>query len=251
MRSIKLILTSFIVVAMTGCALFAPKAPDVDRPYTGFMEDYRPLNTVEVEETEFIAAKGWIAPGVNLNRYQTAIVEPIRVERGIQRDRQITNKAMNSIRKYMTTALTNKLKEYYRVSDRVSGKTLRARVAITGLETHDESLRFYEFLPAALVFTGATKAIGTRDEEINMFVEAEFVDAETNEVVAKTLVSMVGHERLENKWEEVSLAKIQTSIDQWIEHQVVALKSAVQRNNVASTAPSKTIPVETTLAEVD
>ena len=203
MRWIKLWIITLVVVTMTGCVLFAPTVPDVDRPYTGFMTDYRPLNNVEVHETEFIAVKAWIAPDANLSSYQTAIVEPIRIERGIQRDRQITHKAMNNIRSYMTEALTHKLEEYYQVSDQIHGRTLRARVAITGLETQDESLRFYEFLPTALAFTGAAKLIGTRDEEINMFVEAEFLDAETNEVIAKTLVSMVGHERLENKWEEV------------------------------------------------
>ncbi|GLQ33096.1 DUF3313 domain-containing protein [Litoribrevibacter albus] len=231
---IRLMLAAFTLVLLSGCALFAPKAPGVDRPYTGFMQNYRPLNTVEVEEREFVASKAWIAPSVNLSAYRTAIVEPIRIEHGINRDRQVTNKALKDIRRYMAQAMSNKLQEYYRVSDQPYGKTLKARVAITGVETKDEALRFYEFLPAGLAITGIAKAIGVRDEEIYIFVEAEFVDADTDEVVAKTLVGMVGQERLENKWEEITLAKVQSSIDQWINQQVVALKEAKTHNLIVS-----------------
>lgn len=237
MGLLKLWLACLIISTLSGCGLFAPTIPDLDRPYSGFIKDYRSFHTVETQETEFVAAKAWIAPDQALNRYQTVIVDPVRIERGIQRDQQITHKAMKNIRQYMTSALTSKLDEYYQVSDQASGRTLRARVAITGLETRDESFRFYEFLPAAFAVTTAAKAIGTRDEEINMFVEAEFLDAETHEVVAKTLVSMVGHERLENKWEAVSLAKIKASIDQWITLQVAALKQAHQTTYVADNSP--------------
>jgi len=235
---IKLFTAGLLLSLMTGCALFQPKAPGIDRPYTGFMENYRPFNQVDVVEHEFVAAKAWIAPGVNLNSYRTAMVEPIRIERGIHRDRQVTNKAMRDIRKYMAQAMTDKLGEYYRVLDYPEGKTLKARIAITGLETKDEALRFYEYLPAALAFTGAMKVIGLRDEEIYIFVEAEFIDAATEEVVAKTLVGMVGEERLENKWEEITLAKVQNSIDEWITQQVVALKAVKQQNLIVSNTPA-------------
>jgi hypothetical protein len=241
---IRILFLSSVLVMLSGCALFAPKAPGVDRPYTGFMDDYRSFNDVEVDEREFVAAKAWIAPGVDLSRYRTAIVEPIRIERGIHRDRQVTNKALNDIRKYMAQAMSQKLQTYYRVSDQPYGKTLKARVAITGLETKDEALRFYEFLPAGLAITGVSKAIGIRDEEIYIFAEAEFVDSATDEVVAKTLVGMVGQERLENKWEEITLAKVKTSIDQWIEQQVVALKEAKSQNLIVSHTPAQEHSVE-------
>lgn len=240
---LKLSAVALILSVMTGCALFAPKAPSVDRPYTGFIDDYRPFNKVDAQEREFVASKAWIAPGAQLNSYRTAIVEPIRIERGIHRDRQVTNKAMGDIRKYMAEAMTNKLSEYYRVSDQPYGKTVKARIAITGLETKDEALRFYEYLPAALAVTGVTKIVGIRDEEIYIFVEAEFVDAQTNEVVAKTLVGMVGQERLENKWEEITLAKVKSSIDQWIGEQVSALKTVQSEGMLVSNAPA----VETTM----
>ncbi|MFC3152510.1 DUF3313 domain-containing protein [Litoribrevibacter euphylliae] len=235
--SLKLALAGCALVWLSGCALFAPKAPGVDRPYTGFIKDYRSFNQVEEQEREFVTSKAWIAPGVDLRSYHTAIVAPIRIERGIARDRQVTNKAINSIRKYMQRAMSKKLQEYYRVSDQPYGKTLTARVAITGIETKDEALRFYEFLPAALAVTGVSKAIGVRDEEIYVFVEAEFVDAQSEEVVAKTLVGMVGQERLENKWEEITLAKVKTSIDQWITQQVVALKEAKSQELIVSHEP--------------
>ncbi len=228
----------FLVVSMsTGCGLFAPKAPAVDRPYSGFMDDYQPLNSVAVQEKEFIAAKGWIAPEADLSTYRAVIVDPIKVDRGIQQNLQITTSAMTAIRQYMSQALTHKLEEYYPVDNRVNGRALRARVAITGLETQDEPLRFYEYWPSALAFTSVAMLIGTRDEDIYLFVEAEFLDAQSNEVVAKTMVGMVGHERLENEWEELTLEKVKVSIDQWIEHQVTALKQEAQKTYFVSNRP--------------
>ena len=216
---------------MVGCGAFGPKAPDVDRPHSGFMNDYQPLSTVEVDEREFIAAKGWIAPDANLQSYRTVLVDPIKVDSSVKQSLQITDTTMKNIRQYMTSALTNKLEEYYGVSDQLNTRTLRAKVAITGLETRDEPIQIYEYWPSLLALTGMAKLIGTRDEEILLFVEAEFVDEETNQAVAKTMVGMVGKERLENEWEEVSLQKLSSSIDQWIEHQVTALQTA-SKNSV-------------------
>ncbi len=233
-KHLKLLVVPLVLLLTTGCSMFNPKAPDVDRPYSGFMKDYQPLNSVEVEETQFIAAKAWIAPGANLRSYQTMIVDPIALDAGIKQNLQITNETIVAIQSYMTQALTRKLETYYRASEQVGDRSLRAKVAITGLETRDEPLRFYEYWPTIMALAGVTKLIGIRDEDILMFVEAEFVDTETNEVVAKTVVGMVGQERLENEWEAVSLAKLSTSIDQWIEHQVTALKQAAQSNYMAS-----------------
>lgn len=234
---IKLPLIVGMLSTTTACGMFQPKAPDVDRPYSGFMNDYQPLNSVEVEEREFIASKAWIAPGANLRSYKTMIVDPIKLDPTIQHNLQITGETMSAIRSYMTEALTHKLEEYYRVSDQANDRTLRAKVAITGLETRDEPLRFYEYWPTAMAFTGMTKLIGIRDEDILLFVEAEFEDVESQQVVAKTMVGMVGQERLENEWEAVSVNKLTTSIDQWIEHQVTALKQAAGKNYVVSHSP--------------
>jgi len=49
---------------------------------------------------------------------------------------------------------------------------------------------------------------------------------------------MVGEERLENKWEEITLAKVQNSIDEWITQQVVALKAVKQQNLIVSNTPA-------------
>jgi len=234
---IKVLPVAGVLLTTTACGMFQPKAPDVDRPYSGFMNDYQPLNSVEVEEREFIASKAWIAPGANLRSYKTMIVDPIKLDPTIQHNLQITSDTMSAIRSYMTEALTHKLEEYYRVSDQANDRTLRAKVAITGIETRDEPLRFYEYWPTAMAFTGMTKLIGIRDEDILLFVEAEFEDVEREQVVAKTMVGMVGHERLENEWEAVSLNKLTTSIDQWIEHQVTALKQAAGKNYVVSHSP--------------
>ena len=223
---LRFLIVGYAASVMVGCGTFGPKAPDVDRPYSGFMDDYQPLNSAEVDEQEFIAAKGWIAPGADLKSYRTVVVDPIKIDRSVKQSLQVTDKTMNSIRQYMTLALTNKLEEYYGVSDRQNGRALRAKVAITGLETRDEPIQIYEYWPSLLAITSMAKLIGTRDEEILLFVEAEFVDGETNEVVAKTMVGMVGKERLENEWEEVSLKKLSSSIDLWIEHQVTALQKA-------------------------
>ncbi|WP_250657107.1 DUF3313 domain-containing protein [Alkalimarinus coralli] len=234
---IRLPLLLVMLSALTACEMFTPKAPGVDRPYSGFMSDYEPLDTVDVEEREFIASKAWIAPGADLRSYKTMIVDPIKLDPGIKQNLQITHDTMTAIRSYMTDVLTRKLETYYRVSNRMTGRTLRAKVAITGLETRDEPLRFYEYWPTAMAFTGVTKLIGIRDEDILLFVEAEFSDAESDKVVAKTLVGMVGHERLENEWEVVSLNKLTRSIDQWVEQQVSALKQAAEERYVVSQSP--------------
>lgn len=228
LRTSLALLSTLLIV---GCS-FDPKVPTDDRPYTGFMQDYRPLSQVEPKEMGLVSSKSWIAPGANLAHYTSVVVEPVTMGHGIQRDRQITSVGLAKIRKYTEKTLNDKLSGYYMISDQAGPDTLKVRVAITGVETHDESFRFYEYLPIGIVVTLGTKIIGIRDEEVNMFMEAEFVDGETGDVLAKTVSGMVAPERLENRWREVSLSVIQPALDQWINQQIAQLTIPSQPSNV-------------------
>lgn len=221
--SLALLSTAFVA----GCS-FDPKVPTDDRPYTGFMEDYRPLSQTEAKEMGLVSSKSWIAPGSNLANYTSVVIDPVQMGHGIQRDRQITSVELAKIRQYTEKTLHDKLSGYYMISDQAGPDTLQVRVAITGVETHDEALRLYEYLPIGIAISLGSKIIGVRDEEVNMFMEAEFVDGESGDVLAKTVSGMVAPERLENKWREVTLSVIKPALDQWINQQVAQVTVPVQ-----------------------
>lgn len=234
--AVKLGFLCLVVLSLPGCALFAPKAPGVDHHYTGFLQEYRSFNTSEVEEADFVSMKFWATQGVSLNQYSAVHVEPVEIVWGVQRDKQVTRQALHSLQDYLQNRLTASFNQPLKQLPSVGfERKLVVKAAITGLETKDERYQIYEMLPAGIALTTLSKLIGIRDEEVNLHLEVAFVDELSGQVVAKSLVGIVGSERLENRWEEITLDKLRHSIDEWTTLQTVAFRQLPGSNLIADT----------------
>jgi hypothetical protein len=71
-------------------------------------------------------------------------------------------------------------------------KPLIMRAAVTGVSASNEGMKWYEVVPIAAVVGATQAATGHRDQDTNLFIEAELIDAKTNQTVAKVVRKVFG-----------------------------------------------------------
>jgi hypothetical protein len=73
-------------------------------------------------------------------------------------------------------------------------------------------MKWYEVVPVAAVVGGVSAASGHRDQDTTLFIEAEFIDAKTNQTVAKVVRKVFGS-TLENASQKITAKDFKAAID--------------------------------------
>ena len=90
--------------------------------------------------------------------------------------------------------------------------TLIFKGAITGVSTATEGLKPYEVIPIALVVAGAMTATGHRDQNTELYLEGEFIDAATGKSVARVVRKGFG-KTLDNDEQNVTLDDLKAIVN--------------------------------------
>jgi hypothetical protein len=92
-------------------------------------------------------------------------------------------------------------------------KTLILRAAITGVNAANQGMKWYEVIPVAAVVGGVSAATGHRDQDTELFIEAEFIDASNNQTVAKVVRKVFGS-TLSNASQRITADDFKAAINQ-------------------------------------
>ncbi|MNV70318.1 hypothetical protein D3C71_1632770 [compost metagenome] len=117
----------------------------------------------------------------------------------------------------MTTTAKSVLGQKYRIVPSVAAapagaNTLILRAAITGVSASNEGMKWYEIMPIAAAVGATQAATGHRDQDTNLFIEAEFIDARTNQTVVKVVRKIFGTQ-LENEKQAITIKDFKAAID--------------------------------------
>jgi ribosomal protein L7/L12 len=117
----------------------------------------------------------------------------------------------------MTSTAKSVLGQKYRIVPSVAAapagaRTLILRAAITGVTASNEGMKWYEVVPIAAVVGATQAATGHRDQNTNLFIEAELIDAGTNQTVVKVVRKVFGTP-LENDKEAITAQDFKAAID--------------------------------------
>jgi hypothetical protein len=86
------------------------------------------------------------------------------------------------------------------------------RAAITGVSASNEGMKWYEVVPIAAVVGATQAATGHRDQDTNLFIEAELVDVKTNQIVVKVVRKIFGSQ-LSNDSQKITTNDFKAAID--------------------------------------
>jgi uncharacterized protein YceK len=163
--------------------------------YSGFLPNYDNLQQVTTASGE--KAMRWVSPSWNANAYDTVVFNKLELYPTPQPNERVNQQTLNELKDYMTRQASNVLSQKYRVVTSASSaspgsKALILRAAITGVSAANQGMKWYEVIPVAAVVGGISAATGHRDQDTELFIEAEFIDANSHQTVAKVVRKVVG-----------------------------------------------------------
>ncbi|SEN20797.1 Protein of unknown function [Pseudomonas sp. ok272] len=163
--------------------------------YSGFLPNYN--NMQQVTTTSGETAMRWVSPAWNANAYDTVVFNTLELYPAPKPDERVNRQTLDELQRYMTTQAKSTLSNKYRVvSTRqaapAGAKVLLMRAAITGVSASNEGMKWYEVIPVAAVIGGVSAASGHRDQDTELFIEAELIDAQTNQTVVRVVRKLFG-----------------------------------------------------------
>jgi hypothetical protein len=202
--------------ALTGLLLGGCTSKVTDKEqYSGFLSDYN--NLQEVTTTTGEKAMRWVSPSWNPNAYDTVMFNGLELYPAPKPNERVNQQTLSDIQNYMTNKAKGVLGQRYRLVSSpaaapVGSKPLILRTAITGVTASNEGMKWYEVVPVAAVVGATQAATGHRDQDTNLFIEAEFIDAKTQQTVAKVVRKVFGSQ-LSNASQQITTQDFKAALD--------------------------------------
>jgi hypothetical protein len=205
-----------IGIAVTGLLLGGCTSKVTEKEqYSGYLSNYN--NLQEVTTPSGGTAMRWVSPSWNPNAYDTVAFNKLEMYPAPKPNERVNQQTLSDIQNYMTSKAKATLGQKYRVVSSTSAapagsKVLLMRAAITGVSASNEGMKWYEVVPIAAVVGATQAATGHRDQDTELFIEAEFIDAKNNQTVARVVRKVFGTQ-LSNESQKVTAKDFKAAID--------------------------------------
>jgi len=196
-----------IGVALTGLLLGGCTSKVTQKEqYSGFLPNYSNLQEVTTPSGE--KAMRWVTPSWNPNAYNTVAFKHLELYPAPKPNERVNRQTLDQLQTYMTDSAKSTLSQKYRVvpdvqSAPAGSRILIVRAAITGVTASNEGMKWYEVVPVAAAIGATQAATGHRDQDTELYIEAEMIDASNGQTVAKVARKVFG-EQLKNTSQQVT-----------------------------------------------
>ena len=170
----------------------------------------------------------WIDPKVNINQYSQVFVEPSQFYPKPQPTAVISQQTLQEITRYFNEALRREMGSVMPLAKGPGPGVIVVRPAITAVSTSNEGLKPYEVIPIALIAAGVNTAMGGRDQDVDVGVEAAFLDGASQKVLAQVVRKGAGQE-LENDTQKLTLNDVKPVLDGWAKDMRASFLAAKQK----------------------
>ena len=182
--------------------------------YSGFLPNYDGLQEVTTPSGE--KAMRWIASGFNPNAYNTVVFNKLEMYPAPRPDERVNMQTLETLQSFTTISVEDALVTKYNVVSKEQSAPAGSRIlimhaAITGVTASNEGMKWYEVVPIAAIVGATTAVTGHRDQETELYIEADLVDAASGLPVAKTVRKVFG-KTLENDSQAVSADDFKVAI---------------------------------------
>ena len=199
-----------VAAALLGAGLAASAfAADED---SGFLKDYSQLK--EGKDLLGNDRRVWISPKFTRKNYTTILMEPVSFYPAPQPSEQVSQSTLTDIRDYGDKAIRKTIASVLPMTDKPGPGVARVRIALTAVGV-DKSLKPYQLIPTALIFTALTRATGAAKLDAKLYVESEITDSVTGEPLAKAVRHAEGVEVKADQ--QLTLDMVRSRIDAWAE----------------------------------
>jgi hypothetical protein len=197
-------------IVATMLAATAP-APASAQAESGFLKDYSQL-TVQ-KDVKGAERRLWVNDKATWSRYERILVDPIVFHPQPEGTAQVTLGTLFDIRDYLNAGIPKAAAASLPLAAAPGPGILRLRAAITAVSV-DKSLKPYQIVPIALIFTAAKRSAGTESFNVKLQLEAEILDSASGEVLARVVREAKGIEVTGD--EPVTLKTARPQLDLWL-----------------------------------
>ena len=201
-----------LILAMTLAACATNRVAS-ERNYSGFLDDYSKLEVVEFENGS--SGLVWFADNLPKGKYTRAIIDPTIVYPEPRRDSEEARVFIRDILDYVDATLQSSIGRELIITDNPGPDTVRFQFAITTVEISTEGLSGLDYVPVATLWAGVTTVAGTRDQQVEMFVEGRVLDSQTGKLLGQTVKRGYGRS-LENRSTTLTKDDLYPLLDSWV-----------------------------------
>ena len=180
--------------------------------YSGYLSDYSSLKAVETPSGGVTLR--WISEKIAEKGYHSVILDKSVLYPEPKSSAQVSETVLQQLSWTLDKAMNDAAKGTFKIVKNPGEGVLRIRPAITGVEHNMEGMKPIEILPVALVL-GIGKAVaGTRDRDVDVFLEVEVTDSQTGELLAAAVRKGEGAQ-LENDTEQLTMVHLNDMVKRW------------------------------------
>jgi hypothetical protein len=195
---------------LTGCV---SKVTEQDQ-YSGFLPSYEGLQ--EVTTPSGAKVMRWMAPGFTPSAYNTVVFKQLELFPAPKPSDRVNLQTLQELQNYTSLSAKNVLAQKYLVVPDVQAapagsRTLIMNVAITGVSASNEGMKWYEVVPVAAVIGGVSAATGHRNQNTELYLEADLIDAKSGLPVVKVVRKVFG-EVLKNASQPITVNDFKAAI---------------------------------------
>ncbi|RJG10554.1 DUF3313 domain-containing protein [Pseudomonas cavernicola] len=183
--------------------------------YSGFLPSYDGLQ--EVTTVSGQKAMRWVAPGFTPGAYSTVVFNQLELYPAPKPNERVNLQTLQDLQAFTSASAKSVLAQKYQVVPTLQAapagsRTLIMHAAITGVTASNEGMKWYEVVPVAAVVGAASAASGHRDQNTELYIEADFIDAASGLPVAKVVRKVFG-KTLENESQEITADDFKAAIN--------------------------------------
>lgn len=199
---------------MSGCA-----NKSMTSQQSGFLDDYSVLKSSPYEDKALL----YVAPDADIASYDSIMVEPVQI---IANNEQIKANSglVKEMSDYMTQKVRNRLDKNpnFKLVTKPEGKTIKIEFAITAATVSHDDRKTYQYIPVALVISGAARATGISQKNVRVMMELRVTDANTGKSLAKVIDAQAG-EKVTIEEKDLTLEHLKPLLDIWAQRLSVRL----------------------------
>ncbi|MBF7729077.1 DUF3313 domain-containing protein [Pseudomonas sp. N040] len=207
---------------LTGCTSMVTEKSQ----YSGFLPNYDGLE--EVTTPSGATAMRWVAEGFQPSAYNTVVFKGLQQYPAPKPNERVNTQTLQELQAYTDSNVKSTLAQKYKVVSSLQAapagsRTLVLNAAMTGVSASNEGMKWYNVIPVSAVISGVQVATGTRDQDTELYIEADIIDAASGKPVAKVVRKVFG-KQLDNDSQEITADDFKEAIKGMTDDMAVMLK---------------------------
>lgn len=191
---------------LSGCA----SKVTTTNEYSGFLGNYQGMK--QTTSPSGAPVLQWVDPDFNPKQYTHVVYEPVVYYPEARPSNQVDQRVLDDLLTYTNTKLKASVQKRMPLTTHPGKGVLIFRGAITAINTSNQDLKPYQWIPVALVVTQTRAAAGLRPKDTNLYFEGELLDGVTKKPVIKIVRKGQGKE-VANAEQKVTAEDLKAVVD--------------------------------------